>query len=232
MSLGSFMKVLVIVPAGPNTVHESWYIDSSIVDFIVVWYSDETVPDTIKNRSKYVFSQKGPKWSLIRTVLQRINWKEYDYIWLPDDDLKLLKGDILTFCRIMAKYNLVMAQPSLFNQHVQWTVLLNIENQEYHLTNFVEIQAPCFSKKGFEIIIETIMHPDVNCGWGLDYVWSTILGSGIGGIGVVDSVMMEHVRYVSKKTTKQYQGREMDPFTEMKLTLSRYGVEKFKPMLV
>lgn len=227
------MKVLVIIPAGPNTVHESWYSkveDGVIIDFAIIWYSDELIFDTIKD-SKYLFFKKGPKWALIRSVLQKIDWKEYDYIWLPDDDLKALNGTIPILCKTMEKYDLSLAQPSLIDQHVQWKILLT-QPGEYHLTNFVEIQAPCFSKKGFEIIVHTIMNDDVYTGWGLDYVWSNIFEQNRLRIGVVDTVVMEHVRYVSKKVTKDYQGGGINPFEEMKLTLSRYNVKKFTSALV
>lgn len=225
------MKILVIIPAGHNTVHETWYDSSEdIIDFVVMWYSDQDVPGNIKKNSKHVFLEKGSKWSLVKSALQKIDWKEYDYIWIPDDDLKLLNGGIFTLCKTMEKYNISLAQPSLIDKHVQWSVLLN-RKTEYHLTNFVEIQAPCFSIKGFNEIIDTILHPDIKSGWGLDYVWSNIFKRNRGRIGVINNVIMEHVRYVSKKTTKDYQGG-IDPFKEMQLTMSRHNVKKFIPMII
>lgn len=226
------MQILVIIPAGSQTVHESWIEkDLTSVDFAVIWYSDSPVPDSIKQSSKYLFNLKGSKWQLIKTALTKINWHRYDYIWMPDDDLECKEGSIKLLCETMEKHDMCLAQPSLTKLNVQWQILINRPNTTYHETNFIEIQAPCFNKDCLEYLMHTISDPDVVTGWGLDFVWSTSLKKLNKRIGVIDVVKMEHTR-VSKKQDSDYQGGGTRPFEELFKTLSKYNIKRYTPRIL
>jgi len=221
------MQILVIVAAGDQTIHESWITKSdetileSKLDFAVIWYSDNPIPKSIILSSKYLFQKKGSKWELIKFVLKEINWHIYDYIWMPDDDLYCKSGSIQLFCNIMKENKLCLAQPSLTEQNVQWKILIKDPTTIFRLTNFIEIQAPCFQVN--------ILDPDIKTGWGLDFVWASILKKF--PKGVIDVVQMEHTRS-SKKQSIDYQGGGTNPFDELFSTLKKYKVKKFKPTII
>lgn len=233
------LKILVIVPAGEKSVHLTWWEPS--VDMAVIWYSTKHIPEEIKKKTNFMMIKKGPKWELVRFALKNIDLTRYDYVWIPDDDLKLVKGSVTLLCETMKKYDLCMAQPSLTDKHVQWKALIHREGEGvFRQTNFVEIQSPCFSKKGLEMVMPTLLDSEIKSGWGLDHIWSNIFKKNNCKIGVVDSVIMEHIRYVKKDPipvvgkdgvitfVQHYQGG-VDPFEEMKKTLDRYKVKKVSP---
>jgi len=226
------MKTIVIIPCGPTTCHESWInTNSKNVDFAILWYSDELVPEWIKESSKFIVLDKGSKWTLIRNFLKMTGFNNnsiinnYDYFWMPDDDLLCVKGTVEELVSTMHKYKLDLAQPSLIDKNVQWKMLLNKDiDKDILYSNFVEIQAPCFSKKGLKKILKTLLDDKIKTGWGLDYIWPVMLN--FKGIGIINNVIMEHTR-PSKKFDKNYQGGQADPFKEFEDNMKRYKIRKF-----
>ena len=106
---------LVIIPAGDNSYHHqrNWY-KSNIYDLYVIYYgSDENLKKDMENKSDFFIQKKGPKWQLIRHVLGTIDWSNYSYVWLPDDDLYIEKEKIEEFLLVSQSLKLELAQPSL-----------------------------------------------------------------------------------------------------------------------
>ena len=108
-------KYLVVVPAGNNSYHTQWY-NSNLFDLFTIYYGDDLKKEQeYKNNSAYFIKRKGPKWQLIRYVFTQynFNWKNYKYIWLPDDDLKISRNDVEEFLSISDKLKFKLSQPSL-----------------------------------------------------------------------------------------------------------------------
>jgi hypothetical protein len=106
-------KFLIIIPAGDNSYHIKWY-NSSIYDLCVIYFgNNDEISSQYKTNSDLFFRNKGPKWQLIRYVINKINIDNYKYIWLPDDDLDISKSNIEELFKISLKYKLNLSQPSL-----------------------------------------------------------------------------------------------------------------------
>ena len=121
---GSLKKdFLVIVPAGDKSYHTSWY-DSQIFDLLVIYFGNNPKKKLdYKQKADFFIKKKGPKWQLIRYVLtvffeKQFNWKQYKYIWLPDDDLKISRNNVEEFLLTSQKLKLKLSQPSLRPPHL------------------------------------------------------------------------------------------------------------------
>ena len=84
-------KFLIIVCAGDNSYHKKWF-NSDVYDIYTIYFgNNESIANKFEKKSDFFLRMKGPKWQLIRYVLKNFEWKEYKYIWMPDDDLDITK---------------------------------------------------------------------------------------------------------------------------------------------
>ena len=78
--------VLVIVCAGDTSLHdeERWYTEDRTYDLCVVYYGgDANVAKKYERDSDHYHKQQGPKWQLIRSILQKGIHSNYEYVWMP-----------------------------------------------------------------------------------------------------------------------------------------------------
>ena len=148
---------LVIIPAGDNSLHltesNKWQLslekEKTGFDLCVVYYGkDKEVADRYKKNCKFFFEKQGSKWQLMRTILKEQFWKQYEFIWLPDDDLEISANDVSLMFKTANKHGLRMGQPSMIDENVVHRykeILLKRKDCELHYTNFVEIMCPFFS---------------------------------------------------------------------------------------
>ena len=110
---GQSKDYLIITPAGDKSLHTKWE-GSKIFDLYVIYFgSTSEIEKKYKENSDFFIKRKGPKWQLIRHVLNNFEWKKYKYIWLPDDDLDISREDVEEFFKVSDKLNLSLSQPSL-----------------------------------------------------------------------------------------------------------------------
>ena len=115
-----------------------------------------------------------------------------------------------------ARHRMALAQPSFRDQYLSHDIVRTrgSEGSLLRFTNFVELQAPVFSHDALDFLRPTLLEPRVACGWGLDYVWPTLLereaarerrGHGGGSaadalrfnidrVGIVDAVAALHTK--------------------------------------
>lgn len=119
---GYIKSNLVIVPTGNGTCFDfSKDMDKQQFDTCLIYYGqDEEYEDKFRKQSKYFFKLRGPKWFLIKTVLQKIEWRLYDYIWIPDDDLIISTEKINEMFLIAAENQLQLAQPAVSIPGLSW----------------------------------------------------------------------------------------------------------------
>lgn len=98
---------LVVVRAGDNSLHPHWLAGDGdrTWDLIVSYYGDD--PDIFKVDDVVRIDSKGPKWPALYALFSLYPnlSKDYDYIWLPDDDLMATKADINRLFDICVAYS-------------------------------------------------------------------------------------------------------------------------------
>uniref|UniRef100_A0A7S2RRN6 Uncharacterized protein n=1 Tax=Mucochytrium quahogii TaxID=96639 RepID=A0A7S2RRN6_9STRA len=212
---------LVIVCAGDTSLHESskfpWH-GSKGFDLCIVYYgSDENVKKRFEGQSKFFFQKRGPKWQLVRHALKNCDWKEYEYIWLPDDDLEMDPELIVKMFDIAAKYMIRLGQPALFDENIQPKykhVIKKRDGAVLHFTNFVEIMCPFLRVDALEAVFHTLDSDEAKSGWGLDMLWPTLLD--FRDIAVFDATPVRHTRPQNafNVTNSFYKEFKIDPQRE------------------
>jgi len=218
IKLSNAKKNLVIAAVGDYSLHKSW-CNSNNFDTYLVYYGDK---EGYEGESKWHKKSKGYKYHLIQDVLDENDfWKNYNYIWLPDDDLQTCVEDVEKLFELMRFYNIELAQPSIVGYYGTW-ITLHQMGSIIRFTNWVEIMCPCFSCKALELCKQTFK--ENNCGWGIEGIWNVLLGHPKDKIAIIDEVVVRHTRPVLSGDT--YNGQESA--LDFALKEARYVFRKWK----
>jgi hypothetical protein len=140
----------------------------------------------------------GPKWSGVRTVLNEwAGWRDYDHIWLPDDDIYANQDTISRMFEVAAGVGLDLFAPAL-HESSHFAHFITMVNRRLYgrWTGFVEIMMPGFSKAALEKLLPTLDLSETGWGWGLDSLWPKQLG--YENVGIIDATPVIHTRPVGQ----------------------------------
>jgi hypothetical protein len=138
----------------------------------------------------------GPKWMGLREALRAWDgWRDYDMVWMPDDDLDVRGADIDRLFDVAAAVGLDLFAPAL-DDASHFAHFDTRRNPRFfgRWTGFVEIMMPGFSRAALERLLPTFAESETGWGWGLDSVWPKILN--YRDVGVIDAVAVRHTRPV------------------------------------
>jgi hypothetical protein len=216
---------LVVVRAGDSSLHPNWLPASGerSWDLIVSYFGDD--PDRFRQPDVTRIDGKGPKWPGLHAVLSaNIDLvRQYDYIWLPDDDIACRSEDIDGLFAAMRRHNLSLGQPALSpKSHFSWCITLRNPMTRLRWTNFVETMVPCFQS---DLLIRCLpmLTPYIS-GWGLDWVWPQAAGSD-GRAAIIDSVAVTHTRPFGGPNYKFLEARGLSAFSELADVTRSYGIK-------
>lgn len=214
-------KNLVMSTVGDKSLHRFWS-KSSNFDTYLIYFGDN---DLFKNESKFYKKAKGYKFHLIKDALEEMpELFDYDYIWLPDDDVGTNVENITRIFSIMQEYNLQIAQPSIMGYYgVDLT--LNQKNSLIRFTNWVEIMCPCFSSSALKKCKKSFK--ENNCGWGIECIWNQLLGCPRDKIAIIDDVIVFHTRPVLTGETYKNIDRPFEfGISEANLVYKKWNIEQ------
>jgi hypothetical protein len=140
----------------------------------------------------------GPKWSGIREALHAWDgWRDYDYVWIPDDDILATQQTITRMFEVARAVGLELFAPAL-SADSHYAHFITMENRRFHgrWVGFVEIMVPGFSARTLERLLPTLDLTATGWGWGLDSVWPKLLG--YQDLGIIDSTPVLHTRPVGR----------------------------------
>jgi hypothetical protein len=145
----------------------------------------------------------------------------YAAVWLPDDDVRIDAAGVESMFDWVHRLGLWIAQPALtVDSYCQHRVTLENRSFAVRYTNFVEVMAPVFSAHALERCREGFA--ESTSGWGLDAVWSRMLGDPPDRIGIIDAVRMTHTRPLGGGSL--YRALSVDPRKELEELLRRHGI--------
>ncbi len=225
-------RFLVIVRAGDASLHPGWTRSPATRtwDLVVSYFGND--PARYRNDFDRRIDDKGQKWQGLHALLTRTDfWRDYDYVWLPDDDLAADEATVNRLFALMDGLDLEIAQPTLdWNSHYGIPMTLHWPGFSVRLTNFVEIMAPCFSRKLLATALPTFS--ESLAGWGFDFIWPRLLGDGIQRAAMLDDVTVTHTRAVGGPTYDRLKAMGIEPATEGRALLRRFGVPKDTRMMI
>jgi hypothetical protein len=188
---------LVLVRAGRASLHPSW-IDRGAArdwDLHLVPYQDVGQPAAEWTVRDVV---AGPKWSGIREALKQWDgWRDYEYVWMPDDDIFASQDTISRMFEVARRAHLDLFAPAL-HEASYYAHFITMRSHGFfgRLTGFVEIMVPGFSRAAMERVVPTLDLSETGWGWGLDSVWPKLLD--YRNVGIIDATPVVHTRPVGR----------------------------------
>jgi hypothetical protein len=140
----------------------------------------------------------GPKWTGLRQLLNDWDgWRQYDFIWLPDDDILASQDTISAMFNAARALRFQLFAPSLHeaSHYAHYTTMRN-RSFFARRVGFVEIMVPGFSSTALERLLPTLELSTTGWGWGLDSVWPKLLD--YRDVGIIDGVPVLHTRPVGQ----------------------------------
>tara|TARA_Y100000592_G_scaffold88298_1_gene143923 strand:+ start:362 stop:1228 length:867 start_codon:yes stop_codon:yes gene_type:complete len=146
--------------------------------------------------------------------------KQYDYIWVVDDDMFMSTEDINRMFEMMDSYSIDLGQPSMSLDGMHYVhILVNDPDYSLRYTNFVECSAPIFSRYAMEKVVRTFS--ETLTGWGWDSLISDMILEHE-NVAVFDNVKAYHapsmssINKVSARMNHKQEGTKL---------LEKYGKE-------
>jgi hypothetical protein len=187
---------LVIARVGATSLHPQWLDDASPRSWDLRLAPYQAIPDEARHGCDVADIVVGPKWTGIRALLNDWpGWRDYEYIWLPDDDILTDQQTVNRMFDVASGAGLDLFAPALdddsFFAHFDTR-----RNASFfgRYVGFVEIMVPGFSRVALERLLPTLDEGETGWGWGLDSVWPKLLG--YQNVAVLDAVTVRHTRPV------------------------------------
>lgn len=219
---------LVIAPAGDKSLYKEWLTDKPNFELVLLYYGDNMeVAKSYTKDTPHVYTSKGFKWWLIKSFIEdNLEWiSKFEYIWFPDDDVRINTEDINKLFETAKKYNLYLCQPSQLG-YVSHQITLPQENSLLRYTNFVEVLAPLMN---LETVLKLKKTFDANySSWGLDGVWSYLLGDPKDKIAIIDTIRMFHTKPVGNPELYSKIPHSLEFDTQLVYNKFPLGIEFFQ----
>lgn len=194
-------KNLILATVGDLSLHRHWTKGINNYDTFLIYYGNS---NGYKEQSTFYKEAKGYKYHLLKETIDENPWLlEYDYIWLPDDDIYATPEDIDYLFYLMKEYKLLLSQPTIMGW---FGVDMNLHqvNSLLRFTNWVEIMCPCFAAQALAVCASVFK--ENKTGWGIEMLWNVILDHPRDKIAILDDVVVVHTRPVLTGDT--YQNKE------------------------
>lgn len=214
---------LALFRAGPQSLHPHAVakLTEQNFDYALSYFGNDDPPS---NSAVFVHRQKGAKWPGLRETLlaHRDVINEYDYVWLPDDDLLCAPETVSRMFLICSDLRLDLAQPALtadsFFSHP-----ITIQHSQFQMrfTNFVEIMAPVLSRNMLSKVLPTL--EGQISGYGLDSLWPRL--TELGRVAIIDETAVKHTRPIGGPNYAVSASTGVSPVTEDQLVSAKHFIE-------
>jgi len=191
-------KSLTLARVGRNSLHRSWLDPGKPRDWdLYLCPFQEILPQTDLDCTvgKVI---PGPKWEGLKKLLNGWDgWREYDYIWLPDDDIFTTQDTVSAMFDAARALRFNLFAPAL-DETSHYAHYITMRNQGFFArrVGFVEIMVPGFSRAALEKLLPTLDLTTTGWGWGLDTLWPKLLD--YTGLGTIDGLPVFHTRPVGQ----------------------------------
>lgn len=216
---------LVISTVGDKSIHKEWLSKEQNFDLVLLYYGDdEKIAHSYYEDTPYVYMAKGFKWWLIKSFIQTHPqfMEKYNYIWFPDDDVRISTENINYLFDFCKEYNLWLCQPAM-KGYISHEITKPQYNSVLRYTNFVEVLAPMMSYKTVYKLLPTF---DANySSWGYEVTWDKILGNPKDKIAIIDSIIMEHTKPVGNPALYSKIPHNLE--TDQQIIFDKFNITEF-----
>jgi hypothetical protein len=226
------MKNLLITTFGEYNHLEHWLNGDRNFDVALVNYDYHEHPCNLIAKCVYLDSFHTFKYpGIYEMFADEATLLDYDYFFMPDEDIKLSCEDINKLFDKAKTLNLDLCCPSIEQSDESfpsWKLFIH-EDTDFVATNFVEVMCPLFSRSALPKCLETFNKS--HSGWGLDIVWPKLIGDNHNNIGVVHSIIAKHTRKISSGSLyPDLQRKRISPYSEKRKLMVEYSIAGFEPI--
>jgi hypothetical protein len=203
-------RSLVLARVGAGSLHGSWLSPDVPRDWDLHLVPFQPVPFTSAPGVVLADVIPGPKWAGLRAYLREWDgWRDYDYVWMPDDDVFASQATISAMFDVARRVGLDLFAPALHDASY-FAHYSTMRNASFfgRWTGFVEIMIPAFSRRALDQLIHTLDLSETGWGWGLDSLWPKILE--YQNVGVIDGLPVLHTRPVGQMRDVELGKRVLD----------------------
>jgi len=221
---------IVVAPCGNSSTifRDHWLNKKEIKNFDVclLFYHEEINNPGLYGGVDFFFHLKDFKYRMIYQLFTSIKpefLEQYDQFYFLDDDIELGTGDINKMFNLSRGFGLWISQASLTkDSYCSWPILKNKQDCLLRFIGQVEVMSPLFSLKALKICMPTFI--DNKSSWGIDCVWSKLLGYPKDKLAVIDDVQMKHIHPVGGG--ELYTKIQTDPGDDWNIVVQKYGAIK------
>jgi hypothetical protein len=196
------MKNLLITTIGEYNHLNKWIEGQRNFDLALIDYTKEgVIPEQVQSQCVYFANFETFKYpGLYKTFREYPELLNYDYYWMPDEDIELTTAGVNILFNKMAQYRLDLACPSIeesAKSFPSWRCFIHDQRapKEIIYINFIEVTCPLFSKSGLYKCLDTFWKSQ--SGWGIDLAWPKLINGGLGSyhnIAIINSIIARHTR--------------------------------------
>ena len=163
-------RSLVIARVGRTSLHRCWIDAGKPRDWDLYLSPVEEIGPQDDLDCEVGEVIRGPKWTGLAQLLNGWNgWRDYDQIWLPDDDILAGQDTITTMFEVGRTLKLHLFAPAL-HETSHYAHFIAMRNASFFVrrVGFIEIMIPCFSRTTLEELLPTFALSASGWGFGLD----------------------------------------------------------------
>lgn len=223
-------KNIVIAPCGNKSYlfQQEWlrYKEEKEFDLCLLFYHEQIMNPGLYHEADYFFHLKGFKYHMLHELLTKLHpeWLTcYQYFYFLDDDIEMDTRQINLMFQLSRAFGSYISQASLTkDSFCSWPMFKKQKNSFCRFVGQIEVMAPLFYTDSLQKCLPSFISNLSS--WGVDSVWSKILGYPKDTLIVFDSVSMKHTQPVGGG--ELYQKLGVDPREEWKAITDQYQAKK------
>ncbi len=221
-------KSCFFISAGNNSLLCNHILNKKIIlnnfDLIINFYGDDnSYFKKIANVSTHIEKNKTTKFIALKKMYDSSKIKDYECVFVFDDDAILIKGNFLRLQNLMLNYKLSMISPS-HSKHGKISYKEHETKEGNHIfryVNFIEMNFPVFSRKSLASYMN--VYDGSLCGYGNDWWYlNAIQADKKECCAICDDVIIENPQHHKKNKSNC-----IDSFMSLKKRQEEF-VEVFK----
>lgn len=224
------VRNIIIAPCGNKSslFRESWlkYRDEKQFDLCLLFYHEHINDPGLYKEVDFFYHLKGFKYHMLHDLFTKIHpeWLErYDYFYFLDDDIEIDTRGINAMFALSKGMNAAISCAALSkDSFCSWPIFKQKQNSFCRFVGQIEVMAPLFHAPALKECLPSFIGN--RSSWGVDAVWSKILGYPKNKLIVFDTVTMKHTLPVGGG--ELYQKIGVDPQVEWTQITDQYGAKK------
>lgn len=221
---------IIIAPCGNKSYlfRDSWlkHPEKRQFDLCLLFYHEQINEPAKYEGVDYFYHLKDFKYFMLQEVLTRIHpeWlQQYDYFYFLDDDIAIDTAQINQLFSLSRSFDTAISQAALSqDSFCSWPIFKQKRNSFCRFVGQIEVMAPLFSAKALETCIPSFTGN--RSSWGVDSVWSKLLGYPEDKLVVFDTITMKHTLPVGGG--ELYQKIGVDPQVDWLRVTNAFGARK------